>query len=389
MLKRLRAVGLGLGALLLLACGAVGTTGSGAAAWSELSGSEWLLRSLRGEPPLPGTQATLTFTESGIGGFSGCNQFGGALPGTTVGEESSFEMTAMACGEPEGVMEQETAYLQALQEAATFRVEEERLTLLDAGGVPLLEFEARPTYADDPAALLGSAWVLVSLNGTAIEAELRTVTLAFVAEGIAVGRAGCRHVMAGYESGQGTLHVLSLAMMDPEGCEARGTFWAQEGDFTDALGWSRHFQLAEGALELISERGDLLRFEPFPETEMPDLEGSLWQLAAFVEASADTFTPAQMAEPLRESTISLAFDAEGVSGSAGCNAFRAPATRDDAALHIGTPAREKKLCAAPDGIMEQEARFLDALAGVSGYRRAGSYLWLDTQGGGALLFTPE
>ena len=42
--------------------------------------------------------------------------------------------TMMLCGEPEGVMEQEAAYLKALESAATFAIEGQSLTLLAADG---------------------------------------------------------------------------------------------------------------------------------------------------------------------------------------------------------------------------------------------------------------
>ena len=48
----------------------------------------------------------------------------------------------MACPEPEGVMDQEMAYLKALQSAATFAIEGDVLTLLDGNGNRALEFTA-------------------------------------------------------------------------------------------------------------------------------------------------------------------------------------------------------------------------------------------------------
>ena len=49
-------------------------------------------------------------------------------------------ITEMACASPEGVMEQEAAYMEALQSAAAYRVVENRLELEDAAGETTLVF---------------------------------------------------------------------------------------------------------------------------------------------------------------------------------------------------------------------------------------------------------
>jgi heat shock protein HslJ len=49
--------------------------------------------------------------------------------------------TRMFCA-GEGVMEQEMAYLQALEKAATFKIEGEMLTLFDAQGLILATYQA-------------------------------------------------------------------------------------------------------------------------------------------------------------------------------------------------------------------------------------------------------
>jgi heat shock protein HslJ len=46
------------------------------------------------------------------------------------------------CGEPERVMEQEGAYLAALARAAAYRLEGDRLALLDADGARVATFAA-------------------------------------------------------------------------------------------------------------------------------------------------------------------------------------------------------------------------------------------------------
>ena len=50
--------------------------------------------------------------------------------------------TEMVCGEPEGVMDQEVAYLKALQSTSAFEIEGDVLTVLDGSGNRALEFTA-------------------------------------------------------------------------------------------------------------------------------------------------------------------------------------------------------------------------------------------------------
>ena len=126
-------------AALLAACSAAG--GGDGSASVELSGTAWELIALNGEPPLADTSITLEFSETDAMGVAGCNQYSG--PYELEGEALTFgEMvrTMMACMEPEGVMEQEDAYLAALSSVASVRQSGGQLELLDAGGSVVLTF---------------------------------------------------------------------------------------------------------------------------------------------------------------------------------------------------------------------------------------------------------
>lgn len=107
----------------------------------ELEGTRWVLETLNGEPPLAGTELTLQFQEGIAGGSSGCNSFGGSYQ-VNGGELAITEIsqTLMLCTAPEGVMEQEAAYLAALQRAAAFRLVGERLQIENAAGEAMLVF---------------------------------------------------------------------------------------------------------------------------------------------------------------------------------------------------------------------------------------------------------
>jgi heat shock protein HslJ len=70
-----------------------------------------------------------------VSGNAGCNDFSAAYqvngPAITIGRPS---VTTMLCSEPEGVMDQETKFLAALQSAATFRIDGNSLEMRTAAG---------------------------------------------------------------------------------------------------------------------------------------------------------------------------------------------------------------------------------------------------------------
>lgn len=130
-MKRTFAISMILTLLLLTAC-------AGGKSQNPLAGSDWNLVTLNGAAPLEGTTLTLTFGTDQIGGNAGCNSFGGKY--TIEGDKltaSELVSTLMACADT-GVMEQESAYLNALGAAQSFSVNHSELRILSADGVELV-----------------------------------------------------------------------------------------------------------------------------------------------------------------------------------------------------------------------------------------------------------
>ncbi|MCO6449698.1 MAG: META domain-containing protein [Caldilineales bacterium] len=88
-------------------------------------------------PPLPGTAINIEFRADGtLTGASGCNTYNG---GYTVGAGNILSISPLAisqqiCTEPEGVMEQEQAYLLLLQNASSYQVNNGRLLIEGVSG---------------------------------------------------------------------------------------------------------------------------------------------------------------------------------------------------------------------------------------------------------------
>jgi heat shock protein HslJ len=117
----------------------------------DLAGSSWDLIAYNNgtggfQSTLIDVTVTAVFEEEGtLSGNAGCNSYNG----TWETEENSIEIgplasTAMACADAE-VMDQETRYLAALQQAATYRVDAGTLEMFDAEGMRLVQYQRAAT----------------------------------------------------------------------------------------------------------------------------------------------------------------------------------------------------------------------------------------------------
>lgn len=100
---------------------------------------------------LAGTEMTAVFSEDGgLSGLAGCNNFMSSytLDGTSIAIQPPAA-TRKLCGEPQGIMEQETAYLAALSTAASYEIMGDELILYDAEGARAVTFVAEQTAVSD------------------------------------------------------------------------------------------------------------------------------------------------------------------------------------------------------------------------------------------------
>lgn len=113
----------------------------------SLSGTSWRVTGYNNGKQavvsvLAGAEITAAFSEDGkLSGSAGCNTYNTSF--TTDG--SSIQIgpaatTRMMCQTPEGVIEQEAAYLSAIQTAASYQLQGNSLTLKDADGSTLAQY---------------------------------------------------------------------------------------------------------------------------------------------------------------------------------------------------------------------------------------------------------
>jgi peptidyl-Lys metalloendopeptidase len=150
-IRRTAMVGATILLVALLAACATAEPDQSPAGGAALPGTEWVLTSLTGNTPIEGTQITLSFGEGSLEGSGGCNTYGGSY--TATGDSlrlNELYWTEMACLEPEGILDQEMVYLNALNTATSYRVDAGRLELYDEAGTQILVFGLQETALPDP-----------------------------------------------------------------------------------------------------------------------------------------------------------------------------------------------------------------------------------------------
>jgi heat shock protein HslJ len=123
--------------LALVACAGLGG--------NELQDTAWELESLAGDALIPITKITIEYTADQVSGSAGCNTYGGTyeISGDNLTVIDLYA-TEMGCLEPAGILEQESAYLDALRNATTYEVNGGRLVILDETGAEILVYKASP-----------------------------------------------------------------------------------------------------------------------------------------------------------------------------------------------------------------------------------------------------
>ena len=355
---------------------------------TPLAGTSWTLASLAGDdgtmiPIVPGTTVTAAFSVDGnVGGSAGCNHYGAGytVDGANLAIEPAIR-TEMYCNEPEGLMDQEDRYLALLTDVASYRVENDRLIFTDADGNDLLVFEEVVRTPDLP--LVGTDWVLESYTtgGSAVSSVIAgtTITANFAADGDVTGNAGCNHYGGEYSLDGENFSISSLysTLMY---CETPGVM-EQEAAFMGHLANVSSYRTEGNRLVLTDAEGtDVLFFVQAPEVPPAPLTETEWTLESFSSPDGQT-----VSSVIVGTTITAVFSDGNVTGNAGCNSYGASYVLDGMNLTIEPPISTKMNCNEPEGVMEQENRYLNLLTDVSSYRVEGDHLTLADETGTDLL----
>jgi heat shock protein HslJ len=358
-----------------------------------LAGTKWVLLSLRGEHLLEGSRITIEFSGGFVRGFAGCNNYDRLVIGDDVarGKYKATEdgdltipgltITELGCPAPEGVMDQEKAYLEALRSAAAYRLVEDRLEIQNVAGETILVYTRRAQSAEELASLAGTAWQLVLVNGE-VPVGGSITTLAFLDEKWFVEYSRCEGYVSSYQTADHDLSVDYSAWLGRV-CQD------EEGLGVTMLGEPSDFGLMQGRLQITMVSGRPFVYEPLPQEAQLALEGPTWSLLSIVGERWIEGWVVPMPDPipiLEGSEITLILKGGMGSGSAGCNAYGSAYTLDGISLAFGDVVATERDCPIPVRVMEQERRYLNWLKGARRSAIYGSQLWLETGDGRSLVF---
>ena len=232
---------------------------SGAQPANPLIGSSWTLTQLNGHSLVPGTHIEINFEKDSFSGTA-CNHFGGQY--TADGDRFSIpgpmEMTAMACLDPEGIMEQEQEFGAALATVVSYQVSGNKLEMMDQTGEVVLVFSHETSESIDPDSLIDSEWRVTRVNDELLIPGSQ-ITVRFLSPGVVNGFGGCRGYEAEYIKADDGVRFTSIAMNE-EPCNDEALL-IQEQDFTDFLSDAKNFERVDDFLILTPHPGDEVVFE--------------------------------------------------------------------------------------------------------------------------------
>ena len=223
----------------------------------------------------------------------------------------------------------------------------------------------------DKAALEGATWRLTSVaraDGQLQAAPNSVEATATFANGSVSGSGGCNRYTTSYTVKDGKL-TIGLAASTMMACPEPQT--AVEQPFMAALAATRAYQIEDGQLSLLDAGGR--KIATFKVWQPVALKGVTWRATVYNNGRGAAVSLIDGSE------ITATFGADGVlSGSAGCNHYRAAYVTEGSSITIQAPAATRKTCPRPDGVMRQESEYLKALPTAATYAIQGRQLELRT-----------
>lgn len=223
----------------------------------------------------------------------------------------------------------------------------------------------------DKTTLEGPTWRLASV--THADGQLRAVpnrveATATFANGSVSGSGGCNRYTASYTADAGML-TIGLAASTMMACPKPQT--AVEQPFMAALAATMTYKIEAGQLSWLGAGGQTIA--TFKVQQPTALKGVTWRATVYNNGRGAAVSL------IDGSQITALFGADGtLSGSAGCNRYRATYSTQGSVMIIQTPTATRKMCSTPDGVMQQEGEYLKALTTAATYTIQGQQLELRT-----------
>ena len=349
----------------------------------QLEGPEWILSAYLNQDgemveALAGVFASANFADGQVNGNGSCNGYSGGyeVDGSSI-SIGPLASTEMFCGNPPGVMEQETAFLSAMGSAVEYRIESDQLVLLDPGGEMLLVFDA-----GEPLELPGSLWnVLMYNNGqeAVVSVILSTKLTAYFGEdGQLTGNAGCNNYTASYEV-DGDQIKIGPAATTRMACSEPDGIMEQEAAYLAALEMASSYQF-EDQQRLILLDAEGRRVVDYQPVRTFELTETIWYLESYNNGSDGVVSILEGTE-----VTAIFNDEELVAGKAGCNQYSGAYQVDGEDINVDLGPLTMMICNEPDGIMEQETAYLQALDSAATFNILGDQMVMKNADGQEVL----
>ena len=183
------------------------------------------------------------------------------------------------------------------------------------------------------------------------------------------GSGGCNRYFGSYTVDGASLTIGQLGSTEMA-CQGPGS--EIESIYLAALPLVRSFTATTEALTLFDESGAAIL--EYAVAQPAELGGVTWHATGINNGRGGVESVVAGTDP----TATFDTTAGTVSGDAGCNQYNAAYTTSGGTITVGAPASTRRFCAAPDGVMEQEGRYLTALQSAATYSIRGDLLEMRT-----------
>ena len=218
--------------------------------------------------------------------------------------------------------------------------------------------------------LTGPVWSLSTLGDQPLVAGT-SITANFSASGKVSGSSGCNQYSGTYTTSGNSIQVSTAMASTMMACELQ--VMNQEDAYLRALGRARFYEATADQLTLKDASNKTLLVY---KAQSQDLSGTSWEAISYNNGKQ------AVTSVMAGTTLTADFGKAGIlSGNSGCNTYNGPYKATGIQIEIGPLASTMKACAAPEGVMDQEAQYLAALGSAAVYHIEGNTLELRTQDG--------
>ena len=364
----------------------------------------WKLESLDGSLILEDRSLRLTVNGNGYGGYDGCNSFGGGHEGSqpVASKDRAFSAppgmtTLKLCVSRDGsesIMDQADAYTRAIYEGETFRIDGDRLKILDGNGEVRLVFVKRPDLPGEAVDLSGTQWRLLDENDEYGDHSLPT--LVFLNEHMVGGATACHSYVADYGSRfRGNLDFEQRRTVGSEDSCTEEMVDLERG-FLQRLSISTEYTVdtssGESILRMRKHWEEPILFEPLPQADEDRIFTERWSLEGFTkpdEIHSWHTVYSDGTDVIPGTKVTVSFLEKSLVGTGECYSFAGSLDIEGSMVEVGDVLRTEKPCENVDGMRGQDIRFADVMERVTLFQVYGDRLFMQSENDEALLFRAE